>query len=142
MECRLHHRLSKFDWSVFLISYFLAFIIWLGFLSRIYWSSLDHDLMAGIWQKAISIQVVVILLQLYMLQVLTGYWVPAIFSLFVFCIRKYLVTTFDLLTTRRWYSLIAQTWKCNSYWNLLHIKRMTLRLQYRSHHLRHDGELG
>ena len=39
MEYRLHHRLSKFDWSVFLnlkpISYFLSFI-WLGFLSRIY----------------------------------------------------------------------------------------------------------
>ena len=34
VEYRLHHRLTKFDWSVFLnlkpISYFLAFI-WLGF---------------------------------------------------------------------------------------------------------------
>ena len=34
--------------------FFLAFI-WLGFLSRNYWSSLDHDLMASIWVKAISI---------------------------------------------------------------------------------------
>ena len=33
---------------------FFAFI-WLGFLSRIYWSLLDHDLMASIWEKAISI---------------------------------------------------------------------------------------
>ena len=50
--------MSKFDRSVFLIlkpiSYFLAFI-WFGFLSRKYWSSLDHDLMASIWGKAISI---------------------------------------------------------------------------------------
>jgi hypothetical protein len=52
VEYRLHHRLSKFDWSV-LIN-FLAFI-WLGFLSRIYLSSLDHDLMASISEKAISI---------------------------------------------------------------------------------------
>ena len=41
----VYHGLSKFDWSVFLnlkpLSYFLAFI-WLGFLSRIYWSSLDQ----------------------------------------------------------------------------------------------------
>ena len=37
-------------------SFFLAFI-WLGFLSRIYWSSLDHDLKASIWEKAISILV-------------------------------------------------------------------------------------
>ena len=34
--------------------FFLVFI-WLGFLSRIYWSSLDHDLMASIWEKSISI---------------------------------------------------------------------------------------
>ena len=58
MEFRLHHRLSKFDWSVFLnlkpISYSLAFI-WLGFLSRNYWSLLDYDLMASIWEKALSI---------------------------------------------------------------------------------------
>ena len=33
---------------------FLAFI-WLGFLSRKYWSSLDNDLMASILEKAISI---------------------------------------------------------------------------------------
>ena len=33
---------------------FLAFI-WLGFLSRIYWSFLDHELMTSIWEKAISI---------------------------------------------------------------------------------------
>ena len=42
---------AKFDWSLFLnlkpISYFGAYS-WLGFLSRIYWSSLDHDLMASI----------------------------------------------------------------------------------------------
>ena len=52
LEYRLHHRLSKFDRSVFLILkpiyyFFLAFI-WLGFLSRNYWSSLDHNLMASI----------------------------------------------------------------------------------------------
>ena len=42
LEYRLHLSLSKFDKSVFLI--FLAFI-WLSFfLSRNYWSSLDHDL--------------------------------------------------------------------------------------------------
>ena len=29
--------------------------MWLGFLSRIYWSSLDHDLVASIFEKAISI---------------------------------------------------------------------------------------
>ena len=46
---RLHHHLSKFDRSVFLIlkTFFLAFI-WLVFLSRIYWSSLNHDLKARI----------------------------------------------------------------------------------------------
>ena len=59
MEYRIHHRLSKLDWSVFLslkpILILLA-LIWLGFfLSRIYWSSLDHDLMASIWEKDISI---------------------------------------------------------------------------------------
>ena len=58
LEYRLHHCLSKFDRSVFLIlkpiSYFLAFK-WLGFLSRNYWSLLDHDLMASNWEKAISI---------------------------------------------------------------------------------------
>ena len=51
LEYRLHHRLSKFDRSVFLIlrpiSYFFVFI-WLAFLSRNYWDSLDHDLMASI----------------------------------------------------------------------------------------------
>ena len=56
---RLHHHLLKFHRSVFLIlkpiSYFLAFM-WLGFfLSRSYWSSLDHDLWASTWEKAISI---------------------------------------------------------------------------------------
>ena len=59
MEYRLHHCLSKFDRSVFLIlksiSYFFLAFIWLGFLSKNYWSSLDHDLMASIWEKAISI---------------------------------------------------------------------------------------
>ena len=48
---RLHHRLSKFDKSVFLnlkpISYFFG-IYMACFLSRNYWSSLDHDLMASI----------------------------------------------------------------------------------------------
>ena len=29
--------------------------MWLGFLSKNYWSSLDHDLMASIWEKAISV---------------------------------------------------------------------------------------
>ena len=29
--------------------------MWLGFLSRIYWSLLDHDLMVSTWEKAISI---------------------------------------------------------------------------------------
>ena len=29
--------------------------IWLGLLSRNYWSSSDHDLMASIWEQAISI---------------------------------------------------------------------------------------
>ena len=38
------------------ISYFLGHLYGLGFfLSRIYWTSLDHDLMASIWEKAISI---------------------------------------------------------------------------------------
>ena len=41
LEYRLHHRLSKFDRSVFLtlkpISYFLV-LIWLGFLFRTHWS--------------------------------------------------------------------------------------------------------
>ena len=55
VEFRLHHRLSKFDWSVFLnlkpISYFFViFMAW--FLSKIYWSWWDHDIMASIWEKA------------------------------------------------------------------------------------------
>ena len=29
--------------------------LWLGFISRNYWSSLDQDLMASIWEKANSI---------------------------------------------------------------------------------------
>ena len=32
-----------------------SWVLWLGFLSRNYWSLLDHDLMASIWEKAISI---------------------------------------------------------------------------------------
>ena len=36
------------------ISIFLV-LIWLGFLSRNFWSLLNHDLMASIWEKAISI---------------------------------------------------------------------------------------
>ena len=56
LEYRLHHHLSKFDRSVFLILkpifYFLVFI-WLGFfLSRNYWSLVR---LASIWEKAISI---------------------------------------------------------------------------------------
>ena len=52
LECRLHHRLSKFDRSVFLIlkpiSYsFDVYVAWF-FLSKNYWSLLDHDLMASI----------------------------------------------------------------------------------------------
>ena len=59
VEYRLHHRLSKFDWCEFLnlkpisFSFFGIYMAW--FLSRIYWSSLDHDLMASIWGKAISL---------------------------------------------------------------------------------------
>ena len=53
-------NLSNFDRFVFLIarpiSYFLAFI-WLDFLIRNYWSSSDHDLIASISKKAISILV-------------------------------------------------------------------------------------
>ena len=49
---------SKFDRSVFLmlkpIPYFVG-IYMTCFISRNYWSSLDHDLMASIWEKAISI---------------------------------------------------------------------------------------
>ena len=29
--------------------------MWLGFTSKNYWSLLDHDLMASIWEKAILI---------------------------------------------------------------------------------------
>ena len=58
MEYRLH-RLSKFDRSVFLnlkaIYYSLGVSMACSFLSRTYWSSLDHDLMASIRGKAISI---------------------------------------------------------------------------------------
>jgi hypothetical protein len=54
----LHHHLSKLDRSVFLIlkpiSYLFG-VLWIGFLSRNYWSSLDNDLMVSIWEKAISI---------------------------------------------------------------------------------------
>ena len=39
------------------ISYFFGVFIWLGFLSRNYWRSLDHDLEASIWEKATSILV-------------------------------------------------------------------------------------
>ena len=56
LEFRLHYHLSKFDWSVFLnlkpISYFFGiYTAWFF----IYWSSLDHVLMASIWEKAILI---------------------------------------------------------------------------------------
>ena len=40
--------------SEFKANFFFSFI-WLGFLARIYWSSLDHDLMTSIWKKGISI---------------------------------------------------------------------------------------
>ena len=59
MEFRLHHCLSKFDWFVFLnlkpISYFLGIYMACFILSRIYWSFLDHNLMASILEKATSI---------------------------------------------------------------------------------------
>ena len=52
LEYRLHHRWSKFDRSVFLILKPISYYFWrlygLVFLSRNYWSSLDHDLMASI----------------------------------------------------------------------------------------------
>ena len=58
MEYRLHHRLSKFDRSVFLIlkpiSYFGVYMARF-FLSRNFWCLLDHDLMTSIWEKAVSI---------------------------------------------------------------------------------------
>ena len=53
-------------------TFFLVFIWRVVFLARNYWSSLDHDLIASICEKAILIwqeiwiQVVVILLQLYL----------------------------------------------------------------------------
>ena len=54
---RLHHRFSKFDKSVFLISkpisYFWGHFYGLVFLSRNYLSLLHHDLMVRV--KAISI---------------------------------------------------------------------------------------
>ena len=51
VEYRLHHCLSRFNWSL-LLNILLA-LVW--FFSRIYWRSLDHNLMAGIWEKDISI---------------------------------------------------------------------------------------
>ena len=55
LEYRLHHRLSKFYRSVFLIlkpiSNFFRPLYGLVFLSRNYWSSLDHDWMASICMR-------------------------------------------------------------------------------------------
>ena len=50
LEYRLHHNLSKFDWSVFLILKPISYLLFicLDFLFRNYWSSLDYDLMASI----------------------------------------------------------------------------------------------
>ena len=52
--------MSKFDRSVLYSCIFVSLSFWclyglVFFLSRNYWSSLDHDLMASIWEKAISI---------------------------------------------------------------------------------------
>ena len=56
MEYRLHHCLSKFDRSESKANLlFFQRLYGLGFLSKIYWSLLDHDLLAKIWEKAISI---------------------------------------------------------------------------------------
>jgi hypothetical protein len=59
VEIQTSSLFVKFDWSVFLnlkpISHFLAFIWLVLFLSRIYWSFLDHNLMANILEKATSI---------------------------------------------------------------------------------------
>ena len=55
MEYILHHCLSKFDRSVFLILkpiWNLCGIFMALFLSRNYWSLLNHDLKASIWEKA------------------------------------------------------------------------------------------
>ena len=53
---QIHHCLSKSDWSIFLIlKPISSFLVLAWFLCRNYWSSLDHDLMASIWEKAISI---------------------------------------------------------------------------------------
>ena len=45
------------DFSSSKVGRFLLESLWLGFLSRLYWSLLDHNLMAGIWEKASSISV-------------------------------------------------------------------------------------
>ena len=49
--------LSKVHWQLNISSELLFQLkfMWLGFLSRNYWSWLDHDLMASFWEKAISI---------------------------------------------------------------------------------------
>ena len=58
MEYTLHHRLSKFDWFVFLIlkpiSYFGCIYVAWFFIQNLL-SLLDDDLMANILEKAISI---------------------------------------------------------------------------------------
>ena len=52
---RLQYRLSKFDRSVFLILKPIYYFFGLVFYLETIGSSLDHDLMASIWEKAISI---------------------------------------------------------------------------------------
>ena len=47
---------KKREWPNFKALFLICLVlIWLGLLSRNYWSSLDHDLMASIWEKVISI---------------------------------------------------------------------------------------
>ena len=61
--CMLATLVSKPFWScIWILSLKNAYsihvqtiIFWLVFLSRNYWSLLDHDLMASIWEKNISI---------------------------------------------------------------------------------------
>jgi hypothetical protein len=53
MEYILHHHLTKYDRSVFLILKPISYFFGIVFLCRNYWSSLD--LMASIWETAISI---------------------------------------------------------------------------------------
>ena len=49
--------MGLYFWFLKPISYLFLAFTWVGFLSRNYCSLLDHDLMASIWKKAISILV-------------------------------------------------------------------------------------